>query len=96
LAEASIPCFHALIFNDGELNYFSSFVTLIERTYYEPLLVADNGHFLHTSVNAADKVMMEVTFDLQAQKQFDQVCHLIHFVKTMIDAIVIIIINRLG
>ncbi|ELT98420.1 hypothetical protein CAPTEDRAFT_224673 [Capitella teleta] len=44
-----------------------------QKTYYTPLLVADNGHFLHTKVNASDKVMMEVTFDLQAEMQFDQV-----------------------
>ena len=42
------------------------------RTYYNPLLVADNGHFLYKEVTE-DKVMMETTYNLKADQQFDQV-----------------------
>lgn len=48
------------------------YLSVYHRTYYTPLLVADNGHFLHTQCRE-DKMMMQVTFDLEAKQQFDQV-----------------------
>ncbi|XP_013404649.1 regulation of enolase protein 1 isoform X2 [Lingula anatina] len=42
-----------------------------QKTYYEPLLVADNGHFLYLDVSQ-EKVVMETEFEIKSSDQFDQ------------------------
>ena len=47
-------------------------MSVIYRTYYEPPLLKDNGHILYMPMTN-EKVLVETTFEIDPQKQFDQV-----------------------
>ena len=46
--------------------------TYHSRTYYNPPLIAHNGHVLYKCITQP-KVVMETEFELSTAKQFDQV-----------------------
>lgn len=62
------------------------------KTYYDPLLVKDDGPFLYTALNADERYTVETSFVLHAQHQFDQAGILIRldsdrWIKTGIEVV---------
>ncbi|ACI65406.1 predicted protein [Phaeodactylum tricornutum CCAP 1055/1] len=62
------------------------------KTYYEPILVKDDGPFLYHELDASQHYTVETTFHLTAARQFDQagLCVRItpeHWIKTGIEVV---------